>query len=396
MTAFDCGEWDRIPLILTFQDIAKFSETYGFAGNSGAVNLEGQLFRPRDRESGTVYIFMHPSSTLQLLPMPKALADAGLHVLCAASRYPKNDGALIMEKVLLDLGAWVRHAREQLGYQKVILVGWSGGGALSLFYQAQAEQPSITHTPAGDEVDIVSADLSPADGIIFIAAHLSRAETLTEWLDPSVIDENDPDKRDSEFDIYAPNSPHKPPFSQDFVGAFRAAQVARNRKITAWCEEKLEALRRRGGGEMERAFVVHRTMCDVRWIDPQVYPNGRMPNHCYLGDPRTANVGPTGLARFSSLRAWLSQWSYDLSNAKGPANAARVTRVPVLQIENTADDAVPASHGPIIKKALAAPIKEYVRIEGASHYYVNQPQQLVTCVSTVTNWSQRQGLLERS
>lgn len=392
MTSSDHAAWDRIPLIVTFPDIAKFSETYGFGGNTGAVNLEGQLFRPRDRRSGTIYIFMHPSSTLQLLPMPKALAVAGLHVLCAASRYPKNDSALIMEKVLLDLGAWIRHAREQLGYQKIILVGWSGGGALSLFYQAQAEQPSITHTPAGDEVDIVSADLSPADGIIFIAAHLSRAETLTEWLDPSVIDENDPDKRDSEFDIYAPDSPNKPPFSPDFVSAFRAAQVARNRKITAWCQDMLETLRRREGEEMERAFVVHRTMCDVRWIDPHVDPNDRKPNHCYLGDPRTANVGPTGLARYSSLRAWLSQWSYDLSNAKGPANAARVTQVPVLQIENTADDAVPATHGPCINRALATPHKEYVRIKGASHYYVNQPQHLATCVSAVADWSWRHGM----
>ncbi len=77
----------------------------------------------------------------------------------------------------------------------VVLVGWSGGGSLSLFYQAQAENPTITHTPAGDEVNLIEAGLKPADGVIFIAAHLSRAETLTEWLDPSVTDELDPDRR---------------------------------------------------------------------------------------------------------------------------------------------------------------------------------------------------------
>jgi pimeloyl-ACP methyl ester carboxylesterase len=394
MTSSDHVSWDRIPLIISFPDTAKFSETYGFAGSTGAVNLEGQLFRPRARRSGSVYIFMHPSSTLQLLPMPKALADAGMHVLCAASRYPKNDSALIMEKVLIDLGAWMRHAREQLGYEKVVLVGWSGGGALSLFYQAQAEQPSLTHTPAGDEVDIVSACLAPADGIIFIAAHLSRAETLTEWLDPSVTDELNPDERDREYDIYAPDSPHKPPFSPDFVTAFRAAQISRNRRITAWCQDMLESLRRQGSSEVERAFVVHRTMCDVRWIDPQVDPNGRKPNHCHIGDPRTANVGPTGLARYTSLRSWLSQWSYDLSNAKGPANAARISQIPVLQIENAADDAVPATHGRAINRALATPRKQFVRIEGATHYYLNQPQHLASCVATVADWSRKNGVLE--
>ena len=35
-------------------------------------------------------------------------------------------------------------------------------------------------------------------------------------------------------------------------------------------------------------------MCDVRWIDAAVDPNGRRPNWCYLGDPRTVNVGPVG------------------------------------------------------------------------------------------------------
>ena len=88
------------------------------------------------------------------------------------------------------------------------------------------------------------------------------------------------------------------------------------------------------------------------------------------------NTSPAGLARYSSLRSWLSQWSYDLSNAKGPKNAARIRRTPVLQVENLADDAVPASHNPTIRSALATSDKEYVGIEGATHYYQNQPAQL--------------------
>jgi hypothetical protein len=90
---------ERLPQHVAFRDTAAFTETYGFAGNSGMVNLEGQLLRPRGVPSSTVYLFMHPTSTLNLLPMPRALVGAGLHVLCAASRYPKNDAALIMEKV---------------------------------------------------------------------------------------------------------------------------------------------------------------------------------------------------------------------------------------------------------------------------------------------------------
>jgi pimeloyl-ACP methyl ester carboxylesterase len=385
--------WERVPLVVSFPDTARFTETYGFAGNSGRVNLEGQLLRPAGRASRTVYVFMHPTSTLQLLPMPTALADLGLHVLCAASRYPKNDSALIMEKVAIDLGRWLDFARGELGYEKVVLVGWSGGGSLSLFYQAQAENPTITHTPAGDEVDLTQARLKPADGVIFIAAHLSRAETLTEWLDPSVTNELDPDERDLSLDIYSPECPVQPPYPAEFVARFRAAQIARNRKITAWCMDMLERLRKRGGPEQERAFVVHRTMCDVRWFDTSIDPNDRKPGWSYMGDPRTVNVGPVGLARYTTLRSWLSQWSYDLSNAKGPMNARLIRRTPVLQIENNADEAVPATHNPAIAAALATPDKEYLSIPKATHYYLGQPELLKQCLDRVTGWSRARGLL---
>lgn len=384
--------WQRRPMIIRFAETAKFTETYGFAGSQGLVTLEGQHFVP-EVPSDTVYVFMHPASTLQLLPMPQALAEAGMHVICAGSRYPKNDSALIMEKVAVDLGQYVRHAREDLGYRKVVLVGWSGGGSLSLFYQSQAESPSITHTPAGDEYDLTKAQLPLADGIVFIAAHLSRAETLTEWLDPSVLNELDPDKRDRRLDIYHPECPHQPPFDQDFVTEFRAAQVARNRRITAWVEDLLETFRKRNDGEIERAFVVHRTMCDVRWIDPEVDPNGRKPNWTFLGEPRVVNAAPAGLGRYSSLRSWLSQWSYDRSQIKGADSARRIHKTPVLQIENQADDAVPATHNPLIHAALATPDKEFVSIEGATHYYAGQPAQLSLCIETVADWSRRKGLL---
>lgn len=387
-------DWVRLPLIVSFANKPGPNETYGFAGNSGQTNLEGQLLRRPGSKAKTVFVFMHPTSTLQLLPMPLALADEGLDVLCAASRYAKNDSALIMEKVAIDLGQWIAHARSVLGYEKVVLVGWSGGGSLSLFYQAQAEQPTITKTPAGDDVDLTQEGLQPADGVIFIAAHLSRAETLTEWIDPSVTDELDPDTRDSEFDIYETDCPNKPPFETAFIERFRARQIARNRKITHWCQEQLTRLRKRGGAEQERAFVVHRTMCDVRWIDPAVDPNGRKPNWCYMGDPRAVNVGPVGLARFTTLRSWLSQWSYDLSNAKGPLNAARIFRTPVLQIENLADDAVPATHNPAIHAALSTPDKTYVKLEGATHYYLGQPELLARCIATIKEWVARKGLAE--
>jgi len=99
-------EWVHVQ----YAETGGFAEVYGFSGNQGMVNLEGVRMRPRGRPSKTLMIYMHPASTLQLLPVPRAAVAEGAHVLCAASRYARNDAPLILEKVVLDLGAYVRHA----------------------------------------------------------------------------------------------------------------------------------------------------------------------------------------------------------------------------------------------------------------------------------------------
>ena len=90
---------------IQFAETSAFQETYGFSGSQGMINLEGLRLLPKGKPSKSLVVFMHPATTLQLLPMPRALAAQGVHVLCAASRYVKNDTPLIMEKVVLDLGA---------------------------------------------------------------------------------------------------------------------------------------------------------------------------------------------------------------------------------------------------------------------------------------------------
>ncbi|MGE0289790.1 MAG: alpha/beta hydrolase [Bradyrhizobium sp.] len=377
---------------LAYEEHTRFTETYGFAGNQGKVNLEGLRLRPAGlAPSETLLVYMHPSSTMQLLPVPRAMVAAGAHVLCAGSRYQRNDAALIMEKVLLDLGAYIRHAKKVWNYRNVVLVGWSGGGSLSMTYQSQAEAPSITHTPAGDPVDVKGAGLIPADAVVWQAAHLSRSHLLTESIDPSVRDELNPDDRDPELDIYNPRNPNQPPYTPEFIARYRAGQIARMRRITARARETLEALKARGGGEMERGFVVHRTLADPRYIDPALDPNGRKPRWCYLGNPETVNSGPVGLGRFSTLRSWLSQWSLDDTCANGPVCAAKV-RAPLLVIENGADDAVPQPHSRILYEAAASPDKTFHLIPGATHYYAGQPKLMSDATQLIHGWLEDRGM----
>lgn len=384
------AEWVHIH----YEESSTFTETYGFAGNQGTVNLEGVRFRPANPHSSeTLVVFMHPASTLQLLPVPRAMAASGMHVLCAASRYARNDTALILEKVLLDLGAYIRHAKEVWGYRKVVLAGWSGGGSLAMTYQAQAERPSITHTPAGDAVDIKGACLIPADAIIFQAAHLSRGHLLAESIDPSVRDELNPDDRDVELDIYDPNNPNQPPYSQAYVRRYRNAQLARMRRITVWAKETLAKMQSRNSGEKERGFIVHRTLADPRFLDPTLDPNDRKPRWCYLGNPETVNTGPVGLARFTTLRSWLSQWSLDDSHGNG-LECARKILAPLLVIENTADDAVPQQHPRMLFNTATSVDKTFREVRGATHYYAGQPELLAEATGLIRAWLTERRLLE--
>ena len=370
---------------LAYEEKAAFTETYGFAGNQGAINLEGVLIRPRGVASRTLHVMMHPSATMQLLPVPRAAARQGAHVLCAGSRYARNDSACILEKVLLDLGAYVAYAKKVLGYERIVLLGWSGGGSLALFYQSQAERPSIVQTPAGDAVNVAGAGLIPVDAVVYQAAHISRARLLVDMIDPSVRNELDPDDRDPELDIYDPANPNQPPYRSDFIARYREAQLARMRRITVWSKDMLSQLQERDAGEMERGFVVHRTLADPRFLDPSMDSNGRRPGWCYLGNPVTVNNGPVGLARFTTLRAWLSQWSIDDSQADGVRCARNVT-VPLLAIENGADDAVPQPHTREVFDASASADKTFTLMPGATHYYAGQPQELAAVTEATQRW----------
>lgn len=381
------AQWAHI----TYSESAQFKTVYGFAGQQGVVHLEGIRYVPRDVKSDTLLIYMHPASTLQLLPMPRAMAASGVHVLCAGSRYARNDTALIMEHVVRDLGAYIQHAREQWGYRKIVLAGWSGGGSLSLYYQSQAEKPTVTHTPAGDAYDLTKAGLVPADAFVLQAAHISRAVVLQDWIDPSVLDENNPDLRDESLDIYHPDI--QPPYDAAFISRYRQAQRDRVARRTAWVKEQLANLRARGGNEVERGFVTHRTMAEPRFLDALLDPNDRAIGTCYMGHPETVNSGPIGLARFSTLRAWLSQWSPEDTFAHGEKCATSIT-VPFLALEHTADDAVPAPHTRTVFEATASSDKQMHAIQGATHYFVGQPELLQSTVKLTLDWLRARGFCQ--
>ena len=384
------NKYKRIPLIVTFKETSQYKDTY--AGEIGTVALTAHLLKPDISTGKSVVIFMHPTGGGSYLPILNSLAKQGIDTVWCDSRYRGTDSALIMEKVLIDLGQCIKHLKEVLNYEKVILGGWSGGGSLSLFYQSQAENTSITETPAGDPIDLVSENFIPADGVMLIAAHESRHRTFTEWIDGSVLDENNPEKRKLELDIYNKDNLNKPEYSNDFIQAYRHSQIQRNRNITAWVQEKLNDFKKKGENNREFGFVVHRTMADPKWLDASIDPNGRKPNWCFLGEPEIVNNSPIGLARFCSLRSWLSQWSYDLAQGDGIKSAENIS-VPTLVIGNTADDGITPSHTHNLYNAVGNENKELVWIQDANHYYFGQPEKAQESAKTCNRWLQENNLI---
>ena len=374
---------------LVHVDPSPIKDVYG--GDEGGVFVECMRIRPVDVDSKTVIVFSHPIGGGSFLPLVSALAAAGVHVVYCNPRYRGNDTALILEKCVLDLGACIRDLPKRFGYEKVLLGGWSGGGSLSLFYQDQAEHPTIRETPAGDPADLVSAELPRADGVLLLAAHISRSCTLTEWIDPSIRDETRPFDRDPELNLYDPANPNQPPYDDAFLAHYRAEQRARNRRITAWVRETLDEIRADPALAPERAFCVHGTMADPRFLDPTIDPSDREPGRCYLGDPRVVNDGPVGLARFSTLRSWLSQWSLDDSRADGTGNASRIS-CPVLVVNNTADLACTPSHAQRLYDAVPHEDKEIHQIENADHYYLARPEKAKVAVGHIQDWLETRSL----
>ena len=130
---------------------------------SGVARMAGKIWgslHRADRASKTVALIVHPASNFMGHYLLEPLSKRGIDAVGLATRYIGNDAALTMENCVLDIGSAVSFLRAR-GYEKVVLIGNSGGGGLSALYQSQAESATITQTPAGDPPDLTRADLLP-------------------------------------------------------------------------------------------------------------------------------------------------------------------------------------------------------------------------------------------
>jgi hypothetical protein len=337
---------------------------------SGLQMLNPRIWGAFHRVPGSkvAAIVIHPTSNFMGHYLLKPLADRGISALGLNTRYVANDESLIYERAIQDLGAGVTWVRSQ-GFERVLLIGNSGGGAFVSFYQAQAEHLDIDTTPAGDVIGLLPEQLPSAQAIVLTAAHRGRARLMECWIDPAVIDETDLLASDPSLDMFNPTNGS--PYSDAFMTMYRAAQIARVDRIEAWARAKLRQIRSLPGGPQDMAFVVHRTLADPRCVDPSIDPNDRPPNMTVWGPPRAQNYASNSIGRFTTLTAFLSQWAR-CSRADGPVSLAR-TSVPVLLIEHTADASTfPSDNEEWARVAGPRVVRRQLR--GGTHYLTGQPE----------------------
>jgi pimeloyl-ACP methyl ester carboxylesterase len=355
-----------------------------FETQSGIQMLRPRIYgayaEPRGRTTMAA-IVMHPASNFMGHYLIQPLAERGVACMGLNSRYAGNDTMLLLERVLQDLGAGVRFFRDA-GYDKIVLIGNSGGGALSSFYQAQAEELTAEQFPDGDPTHLHPSDLPPVAGIALCAAHEGRSKLLLDWIDPSVVDENDPVSADPELDMYDPTN--RPPYSAEFLERFHAGQRARRNRIEAWALARLHTLRSTEGAPRDQCFTLYRTHADPRCLDLSLDPNDRAPGSIW-GDARAVNYTANAMGRTTSLTAFLSQWS-SRSNGDGPTNLAR-TSVPVLLLTYTADQSTFPSTRDAWMRAGGDRIRNVDVVRG-NHYLAGQPELVAFVADKIAAWAE--------
>ncbi len=366
----------------------------------------GWLYRRGDAD--TVVCLMHPRANFSRHYTVPGLVEAGFAVLCVNSRWLNNDATLIHERVLLDVAAGLGAVRER--FDRVVLLGNSGGGSLFTFYLSQALAPAgerLRETAFGEPLDLNEHELPAADAMIYLAAHPGEGHFLLHAIDPSVTDEADPLSCDPALDLFDPaNGFAEPPqesrFDPTFLARYREAQRARIERIDAVARQRVARRRaareeaRRGGGVAARRaatvtdfLLVYRTDADPRSIDLSLDPSKRDYGSLWGRRPDIINYGAVGFSRVVSPEAWLSTWSGLTSQAEIARTGPAMT-LPCLFLEYTGDNAIFPSDAELMVGALGTGDLERRAIDG-DHYGFPAEVGRDGAVEEVVGWLRRHG-----
>ena len=345
---------------------------------AGGHPCQGIYWKASGTQPKTAIIATHYNVDFSEHYIAPYFARRGYGFLGWNTRYRGVEDQFLLEHALIDISVGMKWLKEEAGVERIVILGNSGGGSLMGAFQGEAIAPTLADGLEGVGRDVLS-NLPKADLYVSFNAHQGRPEVLTDWMDASVVDENDPVATDPELDPFNPDN--GPPYSDAFIAKYRAAQRARNQRITDFAKAELARLNEHG--IPDRLFPMFRVWGDLRFVDPAIDPSDRKPNWCYRGDPKIANRTPS-IGRANMCKTWLSMWSLETSKCMGKPHLSKFD-TPCLVVQGTGDTGVFPSDARAIFDFLGTDDKRLELIPG-EHYFEDSDQHREDAAQLVSEW----------
>ena len=253
---------------------------------------KGALYAPDSGPvSNVAFLTIHRTSNFMNMIGTRELARRGFIVLGMNPRSDNNEAIVNFENVALDIKQGIELLRKQPGVTKVVLIGFSGGGPATAFYQATAENGvafcrgpnKLTQCPESLK------DLPKADGLFLLDAHPGNTINALRSLNPSVIDEDNPSKIDSSLDPFDPKNGFNPDghsvYTQEFMDRYFAGQAARmNRLIDKAVAMRAAVSAGKSVTSDDAPFIVYRNRARLMDFSMSVHPGTVKPHKLIRND----------------------------------------------------------------------------------------------------------------
>jgi hypothetical protein len=372
---------------------------------------DGALARYRASAVGPVshvaFLAIHRTADFRNHQSTTELANRGFGTLGIRTRFGNSEAAVNWELIALDIRNGIRFLKDLKGHTHVILIGHSGGGPSTSYFQAVAENgPSYCKGPNKlTECPFTGAEFTPADranGIVFADPHPGNTMTRLRALNASVVNEDQPfgpvnKKLDPFSEANGFNPDGDSVFSDHFVDKYSKAQSRRMNRLIREALKIRRQIERGKHNPADDAFVISRTSArlsdfstgvhrgtleprkllkdDGSIEDSQVVNTVRVPDPGNKQDDEGSVVNLT-ITSFLSANAIRSKHSLDdidwCSSNNSTVCAVREISVPILVM--TMQGHYFIRDGEQIYEESASADKDFVVVEGAIHNLGNCPE----------------------
>jgi hypothetical protein len=278
--------------------LAVFAASQAFAQSNpryirfSPSETKGALYVPDSGPAPHVAVLViHRTSNFMNHLSTTELSKRGFMVLGMNPRSDNNETIVNFEEIALDIKSGMEFLKKQPGITKVLLLGHSGGGPSTTYYQAVAEngvgfcQNPAKLTQCKDNV----GGGPQADGMILVDAHPGNPVNTLRSLNPAVTDEAHPEKLDASLDPFDAKNGFNPEgvstYSNDFKTRYFKAQSDRMNKLIAKAQQ-IRADQKAGKHfpADDDSFIWHRNRARLLELDMTIHGGTEKPRKLIKND----------------------------------------------------------------------------------------------------------------